>query len=616
MAEADPAPSPRPGASPRPFELHDGRRLPAETWGLLPILLVALTASGLLWGTGHELPFGGAWDATKGETDMREAVAWLAGVTAALLIAFPLLHLAARVMRGHWRRPRVLVARGCRRQELRRARRRAEAERAMPPLVARAFLADLSQRLVAALPPEARAKPVGDRGPLAAVLVAELDDMAERVLGTLSAGPEMQDGRWHKLAGQVLDELGSRLDAITPGEVMRDLHVATDKVWTSLPQDWAPRTIDPGFAVRLRYPTARPLRPTALGNVHAALEDRVSERYGIDLPVLWPRIAGLLAEGDRERVAAAAGRADAAAFGAAGWAMAAIGAIVAAVGYHDASWVLVVVAVGAVWLGLGAYVRAMDRAIAHGQLVEAAADLYRLPLLDAVGWRRPLGDEDERTLFRALSDALGGSAPTGEYRSLTAGAPADEMLARVRSTIDVAVKELSPAVQRTVSDSVSRELEGLGPAIDSTLRGQIQGPRLVSFNGFVAVEIRDGGTGPLPTDEEGRVPVAPHESHELVVMIGRGEPRGQHSAALWIRGGENASVVPFVIELESNAPQLCVTEHPLPVRQDGPREVARFAIEPGVVARDGTTWVWVRVMQQGRTIQNLEINAVPKEAAA
>jgi hypothetical protein len=75
--------------------------------------------------------------------------------------------------------------------------------------------------------------------------------------------------------------------------------------------------------VSLLYPLHdSPLWPTLLGNVEAALVDRVRRRYGVDLEVAWPRLAALQAEADRASITEAKRRADAAAFVSAGWALA------------------------------------------------------------------------------------------------------------------------------------------------------------------------------------------------------------------------------------------------------------------------------------------------------
>jgi hypothetical protein len=96
--------------------------------------------------------------------------------------------------------------------------------------------------------------------------------------------------------------------------------------------------------------------------------------------------------------------------------------------------------------------------------------------------------------------------------------------------------------------------------------------------------------------------------YTLVVSIGPHQPEEGISAALRIRDGDEAEQVPFSLELDSNAPQLRHESLPLPATR-GAMATRRFPVDVTMLAPNDATWIWVRVTQQGRTIQNLQIKA-------
>lgn len=70
--------------------------------------------------------------------------------------------------------------------------------------------------------------------------------------------------------------------------------------------------------------------------------------------------------------------------------------------------------------------------------------------------------------------------------------------------------------------------------------------------------------------------------------------------------------MPFAISIDSNIPTLRLSEHSLLVSRDGQQ---RLAI-PFLVEETGQKpWVWIRLTQHGRTIQNLELNLTDGGAA-
>jgi hypothetical protein len=460
------------------------KRVPAWFSGQAPLYFVAWVSGGLLWGTGHNLPS----VAGLGGTDLRTGVAWLAFVAALLAVAYPLLSMAAELIRGS--RPKRLFTRG----RVNRQRRR-------------------RQKLIAAY-----------------------------------------------------RELQPRCDI-----------AATE--------------------VALRFPLSdAALRRTALGNAEAAVADRIARRYhGLDLELAWPRLTPLILENDQKSLAttlaAAEYRADAALFSAAGW-------LVVTVWILPWIWVVSQFAMtgtfrlwappfffaASVAVTLFSYSNryreAVDRTIARGKLVESAVDFYRLDLLNQLGFRRPKPGEEPQ-VFAALSAYLAGH--TVEKRFLRD---------------DVAVEGSIQALESSILGTVKR-------GIDESMRRTLAGPELENYDGHLSVKVLDDGAA-VPVSGDSTAGLIPGHGYTLVVSIASNPQLDAATAPIRIRGGNDGPVVPFAVSIDSNVPDLCVTERPFPVQ----REASRPPLEvPFRMERNSNAsrWVWIRVTQHGRTIQNLDL---------
>ncbi len=138
--------------------------------------------------------------------------------------------------------------------------------------------------------------------------------------------------------------------------------------------------------VRLHHlpPREDAFMPTALGNVLAAAEAAVRHRYGLDPIVAWPHLWLVLPDPVREALTQARQALDRAAEGVL------FGLLFALVAGPWAWWAAPLGLLAAVW----AYRVALVRAVAFGELVRAAFDLYRMGLYDALGWPRPSPEEE------------------------------------------------------------------------------------------------------------------------------------------------------------------------------------------------------------------------------
>jgi hypothetical protein len=139
------------------------------------------------------------------------------------------------------------------------------------------------------------------------------------------------------------------------------------------------------------------LLPTRLGNILRAAEDSCAAKYGLDAIICWPRLWLLLPEEVKTEVSLA---------------RQGLNRVVRLWiwGLLFGVWTLVFgvwwslpLGLGTAWLAYGWMVQA---ARVYGDLIEAAFDLYRLQLYQAVRWPLPSTPAEERAAGRALTDYL------------------------------------------------------------------------------------------------------------------------------------------------------------------------------------------------------------------
>ncbi|WP_105969182.1 hypothetical protein [Streptomyces geranii] len=167
-----------------------------------------------------------------------------------------------------------------------------------------------------------------------------------------------------------------------------------------------------GTRLRRAFPPAELIRPTALGNVLAAMEWQAGEPYGLDAVVAWPRLYPVLGEPtlivvtDRRNTLDGAARLSVT--------MAATAVTSAALLLPAAGWwtclALLPLAVARV-----AYAGAVRAALAYSECVRTAFDLHRFDLLTALHLPLPADPEAERALNRELSSAWRQGTPTTSH---------------------------------------------------------------------------------------------------------------------------------------------------------------------------------------------------------
>ncbi len=125
-------------------------------------------------------------------------------------------------------------------------------------------------------------------------------------------------------------------------------------------------------------PRSERVAPTRLGNVLAATEGRVVDKYGLDAARCWSVLWLLLPDGARKDVADARKALDDAALGVT-WS-------VLLLIWTPLAWWVAVLAIAAFWISYLATVRAAQLS---GELIDAAYTVHRGLLYDKVGWPHP-----------------------------------------------------------------------------------------------------------------------------------------------------------------------------------------------------------------------------------
>ncbi|MER7582385.1 hypothetical protein [Kitasatospora sp. NPDC097691] len=569
---------------------------------------MTLATGAYLWGSGYDLVSSTALSGSQ--SDARSAAAWLALIALLLLGTHPCLRLAIGLLRGRWW-PDRLAWRATRQQ--RRDRDRIIRRNWVPVHIASpTALADEAFAVIVEI-----LQANGLRPP--ALPRERLASHFARASGILHEWPpDWAKLEWvpYRVARDVVDHLAETPGGLGEGASHRvNMSFLEEDLRRALNEFLTTRIPVAGTAA-LSFPLSGELLPTALGNAEAAVADRVHRRYGLDLGLAWPRIAALPSEAEQRRLADAQRRADTTTALAAGWLLAAVGLVLtisASLARGLLSVVLLVAVLGTLAFFRTSYRQAVVRTVAHGRLVEAVVDLKRLPMLDALGWRRPRSPEDERALFSALSAALAGGPAEARFQrycgTTTRSEPGAEWSAALAETIDGLGRELPEAVTASVLGGVERGLsDTLEPAVERTLQRTLAGPELDNFDGHLSVMLVRDGVVPVEIDDTLRALLDRDRPYELVVAVGHLPTADATTAPVRIRGGNDRHTVEFGVSVDSNVPALRQGERSIVVRPDSDDKV-RFPVGVGHTVAE-SAWLWVRVTQHGRTIQNLVITLV------
>jgi hypothetical protein len=145
------------------------------------------------------------------------------------------------------------------------------------------------------------------------------------------------------------------------------------------------------------FPEVGRLLPTRLGNILRAAEDHCAAKYGLDAIICWPRLWLLLPEATKTELSQARQQLNGTVRI---WVWGMLFLIWAPL---FGIWWPLPLGLGTAWL---AHRWLIQTARVYGDLIEAAFDLYRLQLYQAVRWPLPSTPAEERVLGRALTDYL------------------------------------------------------------------------------------------------------------------------------------------------------------------------------------------------------------------
>lgn len=160
-----------------------------------------------------------------------------------------------------------------------------------------------------------------------------------------------------------------------------------------------------------RFPAPERLLPTKFGNVIRSFETHPRSRYHLDGIAIWPRLSGLLAEGERSELDDATTDV---AFWVNGLTLVTIGG---AALFLERLWhrpggtletivvelAVIVVTTLLVWF---MYRQAVSAAIRWGDPVRAAFDVHRFELYSSFGVRRPVTESDDKVIGEALARSI------------------------------------------------------------------------------------------------------------------------------------------------------------------------------------------------------------------
>ena len=156
-------------------------------------------------------------------------------------------------------------------------------------------------------------------------------------------------------------------------------------------------------------------------------------------------------------------------------------------------------------------------------------------------------------------------------------------------------------VERRASD---KALAQINQQVDQSIKAAISGPALVDFEGWFGIEITDAAGTPVTITEDREVPLHPNHRYNLIVTIATQKPSGATSP-LRITGGIKASTAEFSVLLDSNDPEMRQPAQILAVRTTRGNASAQLTFETR--SSFAPPWLWVRVAQRGRVVQNVEL---------
>ncbi|SDN71848.1 hypothetical protein [Allokutzneria albata] len=197
-----------------------------------------------------------------------------------------------------------------------------------------------------------------------------LKELSRKRTAELSARVEADELKWHELTAAVKSDLATDEERAEYVELARRLSRCSADVAQH--------------------------QPTRVGNLLSAAQARVSEKYGLDAVITWPRLWLVLPKAARDELAAAR----------AALHSSTATLVWAALFCGFTWWSWWALPIGLALLGVTACFWVPSRAATFAALFESTYDLHRAALYEQLRWPMPQSSVDEREQGRALTKYL------------------------------------------------------------------------------------------------------------------------------------------------------------------------------------------------------------------
>lgn len=142
--------------------------------------------------------------------------------------------------------------------------------------------------------------------------------------------------------------------------------------------------------------------------------------------------------------------------------------------------------------------------------------------------------------------------------------------------------------------------------LTQAVREAIYGPTLANYDGWVSIDVRSADGVPVPVTGDRRVHFEPGREYDVRVVIGPGRV-AEVAEPLVVSGGVDREAVEFTLELDSDQRTL---RRPARTVEIGPHGGAvTFTIRAPADDLAESPWLWVRISQQRRLLQSIELIA-------
>lgn len=207
-------------------------------------------------------------------------------------------------------------------------------------------------------------------------------------------------------------------------------------------------------------------------------------------------------------------------------------------------------------------------------------------------------------LMSAVWDLINSPAPGSDAAWLTFTLATKE----AKSDFGTTYKTTIVAAAQPPTD---RSVGALNASVRAAVKDAFSGPELVDFEGWLGIEVTDAEGARVPVTEDREVPLRAGQRYNLVVTIATERPSGVVSL-LRTTGGIKAPTVEFSVVLDSDDPEVRQPAQVVAVHTYEGSASAQFTFE----TRESLVlpWLWVRVAQRGRVVENLELIGISTSA--